>query len=305
MKKCVWLERVGVLLLAVMLHSTCAFAQHKYKYIPEDYTRMRKRPAVMPSYGNGMSDLLMYLKDNVEYPREHNLENEGGKVVVRFTVDRKGKVCHPVIVKSASPLMDAEALRVVQDMDDWNPGRDKEGNPIQAGYYLPITFNTGRAGIVYLEPAFGLFDITSTLGKKLKSFTLLKKVGAPFETRQTEAKGERLTIHYYYDRGDDVLNVSEDRGLYYCKIQSPRFTILDGVVQVSKECPDDVLEENGWELLSSQFERGNRYLNKKYDVPSLHATVTIRVNAKKNEIYSYQVTINKKEELVTTACCDM
>lgn len=293
MKKKQTLTR-GIIITLLALLCSCAQVFAQYKHIPEQYTRMRTRPAVMPSYGNGRGDLLMYLKDNVEYPKEHSSENEGGKVIVRFTVDREGKVRHPVIVQSASPLMDAEALRVVQDMDDWNPGRDKEGNPIRAGYYLPITFNTRRPGMVYLQPAFGLFDLTSTFGKKLKSFTLLKKVGNPFETRQTTIKGERLTIHYYYDRGDDVLNVSEDRGLYYCKVQSPRFTILDGTIQVSKECPDDLLEEKGWELLSSKFERGNRYFNKKYDVPAMHATVSIRVNAKKGTIYSFQVTVNNE-----------
>jgi protein TonB len=46
-------------------------------------------------------------------------------------VTSSGKVKNVTVSKSASPLLDAEALRVISSMPDWKPG-------MQAGKNVPV-----------------------------------------------------------------------------------------------------------------------------------------------------------------------
>lgn len=59
--------------------------------------------------------------------------------MVRFVVTEKGKIASPEVIKSVSPELDAEAIRVLQTLSDFNPGTI-DGKPVSVYYTLPITF---------------------------------------------------------------------------------------------------------------------------------------------------------------------
>ncbi len=94
---------------------------------------------VEPEYPGGINELLKTLGMNLRYPAEAMATNIQGRVVVRFVVTEKGKIASPEVVKSVSPELDAEAIRVLQTLSDFNPGTI-DGKPVSVYYTLPITF---------------------------------------------------------------------------------------------------------------------------------------------------------------------
>lgn len=93
----------------------------------------------MPEFPGGMSAALKYLSQNTKYPAESISAKEQGKVVVQFIVTKEGKVINPVVVRGVAPLLDKEAIRVVTEMPDWKPGKQR-GIPVNVKYTLPVTF---------------------------------------------------------------------------------------------------------------------------------------------------------------------
>lgn len=93
----------------------------------------------MPEFPGGMSAALTYLSKNIKYPAESISAKEQGKVIVQFIVTKEGKVINPVVVRGVTPLLDKEAIRVVTEMPDWKPGKQR-GVSVNVKYSIPIMF---------------------------------------------------------------------------------------------------------------------------------------------------------------------
>lgn len=94
---------------------------------------------VMPSFRGGQKALMAYLAENVQYPKDMEDTCAQGRVVVSFVVERDGSITEPKVVSSVSQALDKEALRVVNAMPKWMPGK-QNGNAVRVKYVLPITF---------------------------------------------------------------------------------------------------------------------------------------------------------------------
>ena len=90
----------------------------------------------MPTF-NG--NLNQWLAENMKYPSEAVKNKEQGRVVVQFIISEEGEVMEPKIIRSVSPSLDKEALRVVSSMPKWNPGK-ANGKPVAVHYMLPVSF---------------------------------------------------------------------------------------------------------------------------------------------------------------------
>ena len=93
----------------------------------------------MPSYVGGQQALMRYLIENVRYPKAAVEAKQQGRVVVQFVVEKDGAVSGVKLLKSVTPLLDAEAIRVVKAMPKWNPGK-KDGKLVRVRYALPVSF---------------------------------------------------------------------------------------------------------------------------------------------------------------------
>lgn len=93
-----------------------------------------------PSFPGGNSALLQYIQDNVRYPQEALKDNLEGRVGVNFTIERDGSITNVKVVKSVHPILDKEAVRVVESMPKWIPGR-RNGESYRVNYHLPITIS--------------------------------------------------------------------------------------------------------------------------------------------------------------------
>ena len=94
----------------------------------------------MPSFPGGMRECMMFLGRNIKYPVLAQKAKIEGRVIVQFVVDKDGSISDTKVVRSVSPELDAEALRVVGLMPKWNPGKQR-GKAVAVKYTMPIMFS--------------------------------------------------------------------------------------------------------------------------------------------------------------------
>lgn len=93
----------------------------------------------MPEFPGGMGELMKFLQKNIKYPAQARKDSIQGRVIVQFVIDKTGKAINPVIKKSVSPELDAEAIRVVNAMPRWTPGRQR-GKAVSVKFTIPVQF---------------------------------------------------------------------------------------------------------------------------------------------------------------------
>ena len=93
----------------------------------------------VPEFPGSTMGLLMYLRDNIKYPKECRENDIQGRVIVSFTIEKDGSITDAEVVKNVDPLLDAEALRVISMMPDWTPGK-QNGEVVRVRYSVPINF---------------------------------------------------------------------------------------------------------------------------------------------------------------------
>ena len=93
----------------------------------------------MPSFPGGESKLMEYLSRHVNYPQEAREHGVQGKVFVNFTVEADGSITNVKLIRGIGSGCDEEAVRVVENMPKWNPGKQR-GKPVKVSYAIPINF---------------------------------------------------------------------------------------------------------------------------------------------------------------------
>lgn len=93
----------------------------------------------MPEFPGGNQALHEFISTNIKYPLEAKKNNISGKVYVSFVVSSSGKIKETRILRGIGGGCDEEALRVVDLMPDWQPGK-QNGKPVNVQYNLPILF---------------------------------------------------------------------------------------------------------------------------------------------------------------------
>jgi protein TonB len=96
-------------------------------------------PEEQPEFPGGSDSLHKYLFRSVIYPRVAVETGVQGTVWVGFIVNQFGKVVQVNLLRGVDPLLDREALRVIESMPDWQPGR-QGGMPVKVKCRLPIKF---------------------------------------------------------------------------------------------------------------------------------------------------------------------
>lgn len=80
-----------------------------------------------------------FIASNIQYPEDARANNVQGKVFISFVISKEGKVTMVRIIRGVSEELDQEALRVVQLLPDFSPGR--QGTEfVRVGYNIPINF---------------------------------------------------------------------------------------------------------------------------------------------------------------------
>lgn len=93
----------------------------------------------LPKYPGGEIAMMQFLMDNLKYPAEAEAAQEEGRVVVKFVIESDGSIGDTEVIRSVSPTLDAEAIRVIKDMPRWTPGKSN-GQAVACTYTLPVDF---------------------------------------------------------------------------------------------------------------------------------------------------------------------
>lgn len=93
----------------------------------------------MPKFPGGDAAMMEFLRNTVKYPEEAMKNGIQGRVVIQFIVEKDGSISGAEVIKKVNEQLDAEALRVVGEMPNWTPGKQK-GKEVRVKFTLPVTF---------------------------------------------------------------------------------------------------------------------------------------------------------------------
>ncbi len=104
---------------------------------PEIFTAVQE----MPEFIGGEAAMMKFIYENIQYPEQAKANGVEGKLRVKFTVTPDGSIknAHIISKDKLGSGLEEEAIRVIQSMPKWKPGR-QNGNAVHVYFNLPITF---------------------------------------------------------------------------------------------------------------------------------------------------------------------
>lgn len=106
--------------------------------LPAKTNEVKRSADIMPSFPGGMESLRKFLKNNLEYPRELE-SNEEIEVKIQFVVGYDGKLKGFEVIEDGGKIFNEEVIRVLKKMPDWNPGKSN-GENVSVYYSIPVKF---------------------------------------------------------------------------------------------------------------------------------------------------------------------
>lgn len=94
-----------------------------------------------PFFGtDGDNEFRRWIAQNVVYPQSAIDVGLQGRVYIQFVVEKDGTITNVKVSRSVDPLLDKEAIRVIESSPKWNPGK-QQGTPVRVKFFFPITFS--------------------------------------------------------------------------------------------------------------------------------------------------------------------
>ncbi len=126
-----------IILLAFLLIGGGVIAQSNEASTDSIYTFVQQAP----SFPGGFDAMLTFFKKHTYYPKAEEKAKMEGVVYVRFNVSKTGKLSGIKVLREVkdAPGLTKEALRLVNLMPVWEPGKDN-GVPVTVRYDCPIKF---------------------------------------------------------------------------------------------------------------------------------------------------------------------
>ena len=92
-----------------------------------------------PEYPGGNVAMMKFLGDNISYPVIAQENGIQGRVICNFVVERDGSITDVQVVRGVDPSLDREAVRVIEQMPRWKPGKQR-GSAVRVRFTLPVVF---------------------------------------------------------------------------------------------------------------------------------------------------------------------
>ena len=114
---------------------------------PSDGPKVKPKDQVLlivdvdAEFPGGQPAMKKFITDNVKYPARAIKNNIEGKTLVRFTIDKKGRISDIKILRGMKdcPECNAEAMRVVSIMPKWKPAINN-GKKVKSYFEMPFVF---------------------------------------------------------------------------------------------------------------------------------------------------------------------
>ncbi len=104
---------------------------------PIDFVLVEDKPRF--NGGDPLVEFRSYIAKHLIYPEEARDNGVDGRVVVEFIVDKTGKVTGVKVLQGAHPVLNGEAVRVIESSPLWTPGKQR-GKPVLVRYFFPVVF---------------------------------------------------------------------------------------------------------------------------------------------------------------------
>lgn len=92
-----------------------------------------------PDFPGGRTAMMKFLSDNIRYPVIAQENNIQGRVTCSFVVERDGSITDVQVLRGVDPSLDREAVRVIQEMPKWKPGKQRN-TAVRVRFTLPVIF---------------------------------------------------------------------------------------------------------------------------------------------------------------------
>jgi TonB family protein len=93
--------------------------------------------------GGDVGAFIDWVQSNLKYPEEAVKNKVEGKVIVSFVVNPKGEVIGSKVLRTVSPELSEEALRVIKSSPDWTAGKMGD-KPVYQSFAIPVLFKIGK-----------------------------------------------------------------------------------------------------------------------------------------------------------------
>ena len=92
----------------------------------------------MPAFPDG--DVQLFFAKNLRYTQKAITKEISGKVYISFVVNKDGSISEVTLMKGLGFGLDEEAIRVVNKMPNWLPGK-QGGRVVRVKIIQPIKFS--------------------------------------------------------------------------------------------------------------------------------------------------------------------
>lgn len=167
----------------------------------------------MPSFPGGDAELLKYIATNIKYPEESQDNGEQGRVICSFIVGRDGSVNNPEVLRGVTPLLNEEAVRVINTMPRWNPGMQR-GKAVAVKYTVPITFRLKSPVEEAKEETLTVVDVMPQYpggDRELLKF-IAQSIKYPTDAQEAGVQG-RVICSFVVDKKGNIVEPKIIRGI--------------------------------------------------------------------------------------------
>ena len=98
----------------------------------------------MPTFqGGDLSKFRNWVQSNVKYPQIALENGIQGNVVIKFVVEKDGKLSNIQVLQSPDKTLSDAAVQVLQKSPKWKPGKQRN-KPVRVTYTLPVSFKISQ-----------------------------------------------------------------------------------------------------------------------------------------------------------------
>jgi protein TonB len=93
----------------------------------------------MPEFPGGAAKMMEFIQKNIQYPMTARENGIQGRVFVNFVIEPDGSITNVTAMRGIGGGCDEEAIRVVQSMPNWKPGKQR-GVAVRTSFTVSVIF---------------------------------------------------------------------------------------------------------------------------------------------------------------------
>ena len=164
--------------------------------------------------GGDIQEFRKWVQKNVIYPATAKAKGISGKVFVQYAINTTGEVVDVKVVRSANPLLDEEAVRVVKSSPKWEPAKQR-GTIVKQQFTIPIAFvNDEQKSQQSGEQVFTVVEQMPVFpgGDKAFGEFIGKEIKYPDDAKKAGTQG-KVIVTFVINKEGNVVNPKIIRGV--------------------------------------------------------------------------------------------